>query len=86
MSGRRVHISTEGKPAGQASIKVDGHEISGGVRSLRLDMDTDSFPFIGLDMAVMDVSADLEDTRIVVTPGCREALLALGWTPPEDTP
>ena len=85
MTDRKASIKlTPGCDPG-SQIVVDGVDITAGVRAFSLTAAAGDVPELNLDMAVVEVEVDGE-VRVELTDGTREALLALGWTPPQETP
>lgn len=71
-------------PTGHGSVVVDGVDISRGVQGLSLRSRIDHLTELTLDLAVFDVAElDVEGATILVPDGTRDALVALGWTPPD---
>lgn len=67
--------------AGRGTVEIDGRELPG-VRGLTLTAEYGHTPTLELDLALYDVST-VAEARIVIPDQTREALLALGWTPPD---
>lgn len=63
-------------------IALDGHDVSSAVRGFRITA-IGEVTRLELDLNVLDVTRiDSEQTEIVIPDATREALIALGWTPP----
>ena len=83
MTPRRVRI-TQDRP-NDARIFVDDHEISAAVRSYTVTATVnDRHPTVTLDLAVLDLRADLDYATVLITSATVDALIALGWTPPPE--
>lgn len=68
---------------GSAEVEVDGHRIEDAVAGLRLDAEANCLPRLHLDLHLFDV--DVEGAVSILVPErTRRALIALGWTPPEN--
>jgi hypothetical protein len=68
-------------------VSVDGHDISSAVRSLRFDGDAGAYPRVRLDLHIYDVTTvSSTETELCIPESTAEALIALGWTPPESQP
>lgn len=59
----------------------DAAEISGAVQSLRISADPHSTPRVVVELAALITTVDGEAT-IVLPQSTKDALIALGWTPP----
>jgi hypothetical protein len=83
---RTARIALSPDPS-KCSAEVDGHDISRAVRALRVEYHAGAvLPLLELDLIVDETVVDGE-FLVVLRPGTREALIALGWTPPtEETP
>lgn len=82
----RHHVQIDaGDRPGTHRVLVNGQDISKAVISCTLTIDArDLLPELSLRLANFDVGRyDQADTEIVLTDPTREALIALGWTPPE---
>lgn len=81
---KKVEIVQTG--LGTWSIKVDGHEIADAVRrgSASLDLGGDAdIPVLSVDLVAYPASVDAPDALVRLPDATRDALVALGWTPPE---
>lgn len=66
----------------ETEIEVGGRRIEGAVRALTIRASAQSFTEIGLELATFeDVDAE-GDVHVLMTETTRQALIALGWTPP----
>lgn len=78
----RGRVKLTDSPAG-AEIEVGGHRIENGVRALTIEAVAGGMPEIRLQLALNEI--DVEGSVSVRMSGAVEkALIALGWTPPED--
>jgi hypothetical protein len=83
-----VQIAPGAPVAGKTRISVDGQDISTAVTRAVLELDVkNAFPELHLELGHVDVTEfGAEETRVVLIAPTRDALIALGWTPPpEDT-
>lgn len=70
---------------GRQQITIDGHEIRTCTRA-RLTLDADSpVPVLELSLFVIDNLTTALPALVVLDDPTRQALLAMGWTPPEET-
>jgi hypothetical protein len=77
---RHVRITTDGH---RGHIELDGVEISHGIHGFAFTAKAGELPTLRLDPLVM--VGDVEHhgpLRVEVLPATRDALVALGWTPP----
>jgi hypothetical protein len=66
-------------------IEIDGARVEGGIRSLTLTAGANQAPMLELNTAIAEFD-DIEVEAVVrygLTKSTREALIALGWTPPK---
>jgi hypothetical protein len=85
MTRPRLTIAPNANGLGRHKVLADGQDISHGVRSVRLSLDPGELPSVELELAVIEIDGiDVEESRLYVPDATREALIALGWTPPED--
>ncbi|MFI9005093.1 hypothetical protein [Streptomyces sp. NPDC053541] len=68
---------------GAASVELDGTDVSRAVTSVHVHAEHGERPHVTLGLALHDIST-LAETRILVPEDTAAALVALGWTPPED--
>jgi hypothetical protein len=83
-----IQIAPGAPVAASTRISVDGQDISTAVTRAVLELNAkNAFPELHLELAHADFSAfGAEETRVVLSAPTRDALIALGWTPPpEDT-
>jgi hypothetical protein len=81
----RVQIDLTGR---NGKVLVDGVDVSSGVSSVDLHLHADAWApkaKVTLGLAVCETTVDGEAT-VKIPPGTRDALVALGWTPPQDLP
>lgn len=80
-AGHRVEILSDG-PANQRVV-IDGVDISDGVTTWALGLGEDQIPRLELTMVLPDpTKAGSTGTEVTVSEAMRDALMALGWTPP----
>jgi hypothetical protein len=78
------HVSIIGDDiAGGTQIEVEGHRIEGGVRSLEISQQAGHPAQISLELGVFETVNVQGEVTIVMTAATREALIVLGWTPPD---
>lgn len=78
-------VQIEHTTPGHARVLLDGHDISHAVRAMTWEFEVDHVPQLILDLPIHDItSLDSEDTEILIPDDTREALIKLGWTPPEN--
>jgi hypothetical protein len=77
---------TPGTPAANSHIEIDGHDISKAVRRVTLDIPANADPpELRIELAHVEYQPiDMTDAKVVITEPSREALIALGWTPPAE--
>lgn len=70
-----------------STVHLDGHDIGSALTGLTLTLSAGQAPTATLDLAIHNVT-ELQDseTRILIPDATRDALIALGWTPPADEP
>jgi hypothetical protein len=80
----KLHVELPDK-GGPAVIEIDGVDIANGVAGLCLTDDAYTrSPVLELTLATFsEIDAD-GDVRILIPNATRAALIALGWTPPEE--
>lgn len=68
-------------------VHLNGQDIAHGLTGLTLTMGAGRVPQATLDLLILDVT-EVQDTetRILIPDTTRDALIALGWTPPADEP
>jgi hypothetical protein len=71
----------QGSP-NEASIMLDGVNVADSVRGVNVVMRPDCLPAVELDLAIIDVSMDLQHPQILIPASTRHLLIELGWTPP----
>jgi len=72
----RLHLRGDGT----GTVELDGRQLPG-VRAVTLSASVDKVPVLELDLIAYEVTTDAE-AEVVIPDRTREALLALGWTPP----
>lgn len=65
-------------------VVLDGRDVSGGVRGFALRAEVGRRTELELDLAVADGATFDGEVRLVIPESTREALIALGWTPPAE--
>lgn len=80
---RTVQLGSDGV---RHSLVVDGVDLSLGMRSATLRLAAGELPTLEVDPLIMNLGgSEVERVRVVVTDQAAAALVALGWTPPEET-
>lgn len=80
---RTVQLGSDGI---RHKVVLDGIDLSNGLRAAELTLASGEMPTLTLDPIIFNLDgAELERTRVVVTDHAAKALVALGWTPPEET-
>lgn len=70
-----------------ARVTVDGVDIASAVTSLTVHADAWQRPRVTLDLSIHDVTrVSSPETELLIPDDTAKALVALGWTPPEDQP
>jgi len=78
---RSMRITTRGATG---TVEVDGVDLSTGVRGLTVKLGVGQLPKVELDLIVLELDLDSDDTRLIIPEATRAALVALGWTAPEE--
>jgi len=81
MSGMHAKIS-QSSPS-RADVELNGVKVEDSIRGLTVTMRAGDLPRLELDPVVVDVSVELGDAQVYVSPATRHLLIMLGWTPPE---
>ncbi|MFD4912841.1 hypothetical protein ACFWNR_06415 [Streptomyces virginiae] len=82
MSRHQVEIHPDSLD--RCRVLVDGVDIARGLVGLHLRMGVGEIPQLDLDLKVIDVTRlGSVETEVALGAGVHEALVALGWTPPE---
>jgi hypothetical protein len=82
-SPRTVQLGSDGV---RHTCIVDGVDLSKGLHGVQLTLTSGEFPTLTIDPLIFNLDgADLESARVVVADNAAQALVALGWTPPEET-
>ncbi|HEY9418155.1 MAG TPA: hypothetical protein VIQ30_25630 [Pseudonocardia sp.] len=69
---------------GRGRIVLDGHDVSDATRGMVLRAAVGRPTELELDLVVIDDMRLDGEFRVVVPESTREALVALGWTPPAE--
>lgn len=78
-----THVEIELKPHGLAAIKLNGFDISNGIRGYQLNHDAAGHtPLLYLDPLIVDQGSVRGDMKVYVSPAAADLLCRLGWTPP----
>lgn len=82
MSRHQVEIHQEGPE--KYHVLIDGVDIAHGIVGLSLRMSVGEVPRVALDLDLIDVTQlGSVEAEVILRSGTHEALVALGWTPPE---
>ena len=68
---------------GASQIVVDGKDLANGCRAIQLNGEAADLPKLTLDLLLSEITFDGQ-VRAWIPDGTREALIALGWTPPAE--
>lgn len=80
----RLQVQSEGPH--KTRLLLDEHDISHGVSDLVVRFGTGEIARAELHLMLLDTTRiDSLDTEITIPASTRNALLALGWTPPEES-
>lgn len=83
MSKRTHHVEIQHEGLG-GRVVVNGMDISSTVRGLKWESEVGSVPRMTLDLRLFDVTTvGSPETEIFLPTETRDALIALGWTPPD---
>lgn len=74
-----IKLATKGRPG---SVVIDGMDLANYVTALNLDRTEDGQVRLVLSLVAGTLTADVGGAQVSVDSKSREALLALGWTPP----
>jgi hypothetical protein len=70
---------------GRARIEVNGHDISNAVSGMDLRLRPGEIPELNLDLRVLDVSSvDSAEVEVFIPSQVHDALVKLGWSPPQE--
>lgn len=83
--GRSVKAEIEVSGHGRdGRVVLDGHDVTNGVRGFVLRAGVDCVTELELDVVAADGATFDGEVRLVIPESTRDALVALGWTPPEE--
>lgn len=78
-----LEISSK-RPVGcDATVRLDGVDISNTLRGLRLSMSCTDVTTVELDVAVIETTELSAEVSAHIPDTTRDLLIRLGWTPPE---
>lgn len=77
---KRMKLTMNG---GIGHLEIGGVDISAATRSVELRVKAGDLPEVMVDLSVIEVEIDGE-AEFKVLPVTRDALIALGWTPPQE--
>lgn len=79
----KITVVPNSPSVGYHEVQVDGHDISLGVRDLRLEIKPGHLPRVELELQVHEIhQLQFETAELIIPDGTRDALIAMGWTPP----
>lgn len=82
MTARNVKLRYSPTDFRNNLVEVDGTDITAAVRSIRIDIETPgSLPDVEIDLNVIEVDTET-GAKWMLTERTKDALEALGWTPP----
>lgn len=70
------------QPTGAGTVHAGDADISDVVTGIQVTVRNGSRPTVCLDLAGVELLAEVDVDRVSIPRGLHEALLALGWTPP----
>lgn len=73
-------------PTGRGHIEIGGHDISHMVTAVNLHAYGHGAPIIQLDLAIRRRAAYAGPAQVLLDDATRDALIDLGWTPPDNQP
>ena len=86
MSNNHRLAITAQAPGERSTITIDGHDISNALTGLTLEIGVGKVPTATLDLLLIDTTEYQDaETRILIPEATRDTLVALGWTPPEQS-
>lgn len=80
MADARLVLRPGGSPS---QVMVDGTDLANGCRAIDVHTEFDGHPMLTLHLLLPEITVDGE-VRLWIPAATREALVALGWTPPPD--
>lgn len=85
MSWPKLEISSPRAVGCDATVRLDGVDISNTLRGLRLSMSCTDVTTVELDVAVVETTDLSAPVSAHIPAETRDLLVRLGWTPPEET-
>jgi hypothetical protein len=83
MIRHRIAITTNTPRLGLHQLAVDGHDISHGVSTLTMRLESGSLPVVELELGIVEIErVEAEEAELYIPDATRDALITLGWTPP----
>jgi hypothetical protein len=79
-----LKVATKGQLGSHVEIQLNGEDIAGGVRALRIDMEAGDVNAATLELLAPTYEVDGE-FQVYLPEETQAALKQLGWTPPEET-
>ncbi|WP_406083094.1 hypothetical protein OHA01_26300 [Micromonospora zamorensis] len=67
----------------RGTIRLDGHDVSKGIRGFRLTGEAGQLARLELDVLIVETTRAAADVSAYLNPEAVELLKRLGWTPPE---
>jgi hypothetical protein len=84
MSNHAITI-TPGEWPGGARIRLDDTDISNAVRGIDVSMEAGNLPQVTVELRIDEIRRiDSEHAVVLIPSSTRDALVALGWTPPQE--
>lgn len=82
--GSRLHTVQLSSDGVRHTLIVDGIDLSRGARSAQLTLATGELPTLVFDPIIFNLDGvDLDEAHVAVSEQATQALVALGWTPPD---
>lgn len=80
-----AHVEITDDGGGRGTVTVDGHDLSRAVQRVSVNLAAGGTAEIELDLAVLEVTRlNVLGAQVVIPGDTRDALVKLGWTPPEE--
>jgi hypothetical protein len=67
---------------GTYRVTLDGHDLTTALRGVSFGVGAECTPYVELDLAAAAMDASFTPEAVHLTAPTRDALIALGWTPP----
>lgn len=64
-------------------MELNGEDVSDAIRALSVEMSVAEPAVVMIAPVVQDLSVELHEPQIYISPPARHLLIKLGWTPPD---